>query len=161
MVFEVAGWSSKIGFGLVIFVETRAAETFVGVLIVLREIEIVLDERSAGEGVIADAIATNPRVQKRKRDKKKKKKQPLRSARVARGRCAEVWLIHQRGTRRKSFLFLAAIITGQHNDVEPNSPNRGRDLVTANYRGSIVPHDFTSQLDIRELEQRCFHPRWR
>ena len=63
MVFEVAGWSSKIGFGLVIFVETRAAETFVGVLIVLREIEIVLDERSAGEGVIADAIAAHPRIE--------------------------------------------------------------------------------------------------
>src|SRR6266704_3656134 len=79
MVVEVAGGRSKAGSGLVIFVQARPAKTFVGVLIVLREIEIVLDERSAGEGVIADAIAANPRVQKRKRDKKKKKKQPLRS----------------------------------------------------------------------------------
>ncbi len=63
MVFEVAGRSSKIGFGLVIFVQARPAKTFVGVLIVLREIEIVLDERSAGEGVIADAIAAHPRIE--------------------------------------------------------------------------------------------------
>ncbi len=63
MVVEVAGGRSKAGSGLVIFVQARPAKTFVGVLIVLREIEIVLDERSAGEGVIADAIAANPRIE--------------------------------------------------------------------------------------------------
>jgi hypothetical protein len=30
--------------------------------------------------------------------------------------------------------------------------DRGRDLVTANNRGSIVPHDLPSELDMRELK---------
>ncbi len=80
MVFEVAGGSSKEGSGLVIFVEARPAKTFVGMAVVLGEIEIVLDERSAGKGVIADTIATHPGIQKWKREKKKKKKQALRFA---------------------------------------------------------------------------------
>jgi hypothetical protein len=46
--------------------------------------------------------------------------------------------------------------TGQHHDVEPNSQDRGRDLVTANNRGGIVPHDFISELDIRGLKGSCF-----
>jgi len=43
--------------------------------------------------------------------------------------------------------------------VEPNSEDRGRDLVTANNRGRIVHHDVISELDIRELERGCFNPR--
>ena len=43
MVFEVARGSTKVGPGLVIFVEARAAETFVGMLIVFGEIETVFD----------------------------------------------------------------------------------------------------------------------
>jgi hypothetical protein len=35
--------------------------------------------------------------------------------------------------------------------VEPISQDRGRDLLTANNRGGIVPHAWTSELDIREL----------
>ncbi len=151
MVVEVAGGRSIFGFGLIIFVKARPAETFVGQLIVPGEIKTVLNQRSAGKGVIADAIAADPRIQKRKREKKEKKKQPLRSARAALGRCAEVLLVHERGTRRKPFLSPATIITGQHHDVEPISQDRGRDLVTANNRGGIVAHDFTSELDIREL----------
>jgi len=148
MVVEAAGGRSKIGFGLVIFVEARGAKTLVGVLVVFGEIEAVLDEWRASKGVIADAVAANPGIQKRKRAKKEKKKQALRSSRAAKRRWAEVLLVHQRGTRRKPSLFPAAMITGQHHDREPMARNRGRDLVTATYRGGIVAHDFTLGLDI-------------
>ena len=77
VVLQVTGRRSKIGARLIVFVEARAAETLVGVAVILREIEIVLDERSARKSVIADAIAANPRVQQRKREKKEKKKQAL------------------------------------------------------------------------------------
>jgi hypothetical protein len=36
--------------------------------------------------------------------------------------------------------------------VEPISQDRGRDLVTATYRGGIVAQDFTLGLDIGEVE---------
>jgi len=36
-------------------------------------------------------------------------------------------LVHEGNTRRKPFLLLAAIITGQHDDVEPISQDRGKD----------------------------------
>ncbi len=49
----------------------------------------------------------------------------------------------------------AATITAQNHDVEPISQNRGRDLVTANNRGDIVPHDVISELDFRELKRGC------
>jgi hypothetical protein len=78
MVVEAAGGRSKAGFGLVIFVEAGAAETFVGILVVFREIETVLDERGASKSVIAYAVAANPRIQERQREQKKKNEQPLR-----------------------------------------------------------------------------------
>ncbi len=139
VIIEMAGGSSKAGFGLVIFIEARAAEAFVGVAVILGEVEIVLEERSAGKSVVADAIAAHPGIQKRKREKKEKKKQALRFAREVRGQCAEVWLVHEGGPRRNAFLYAAAIITGQHHDVELISQVHGRDLVTVNYRGGIVP----------------------
>jgi hypothetical protein len=88
MVVEVASAGAKVGFGLVIFVEARAAETIIGVLIVLGKIETVFDQRSASKSVIADAVASYPGVQKRKRENPEKEKQPLRFARAARRRCA-------------------------------------------------------------------------
>jgi hypothetical protein len=62
MVFEVARGRSKVGPGLVIFVEARASETFVGVLIVFGEIETMLNQRSASKSVVAHAIAAQPGV---------------------------------------------------------------------------------------------------
>ena len=38
-------------------------------------------------------------------------------------------------------------------------PRPGQDLVTANNRGGIVAHDFTSQLNIHKLQQGCLHQR--
>ena len=69
MVVEAAGGRSKAGFGLVIFVKARRTETFVGVLIVLGEIETVLNQRSASKSVIADAISAHPGIKKRNREK--------------------------------------------------------------------------------------------
>src|SRR6266550_502061 len=73
--------------------------------------------------------------------------------RAAKRRGAEVLLGHERGTRRTLLLSPAAILTGQHHDVEPISQDRGRDLVTANNRGGIVHHDVISESDIRELKR--------
>ena len=89
--------------------------------VIFGEIEIVLDERSTDKSVIADAVTTHPGIEERQREKKKKNEQPLRFARVARGRCAEILLVHEPGTRRKLFLSPALIITGQHHDLEPIS----------------------------------------
>src|SRR6266576_3479935 len=91
--------------------------------VIFGEIEIVLDKRSTGQSVIADAVATHPRVQKRKRAKEETKKPALRFARVARGRCADVLLVHERGTRRKRSLFPATIITGSIT-ISSQSPRR-------------------------------------
>ncbi len=110
MVFEAIGGCSKDRPKLTAFVEARAAEAFVGVAVVLGEIEIVLDERSAGKGVVADAIAAHPRVQKWKRENPKEKKQALRFVRGVRGRF-EILLVHERGTRRKPFLSSDTIST--------------------------------------------------
>ena len=156
VVVEMAGGRSKVGFGLAVFVEARPAEAGVGVLIVLREIETVLNQRSPGKSVVTDAIAAHPRIEEREREKKQKKQQALGLASASGGRWAEVLLVHERGTRRKLLLSPATIVKGQHHDVERNSQDRGRDLVTANNRGSIVPHDVISELDIRELERVAF-----
>src|SRR6267154_740140 len=141
MVVEVARGRSKIGFGLAVFVEARRAETIVGMLIVPGEIETVFNQRSASKGVVADAVPAHPRVKKGEREKKKKNEQALRFTRAAKRRWAEVLLGHERGTRRKLLLSPAAILRGQHHAVEPNSQDRGRDLVIANNRGGIVHHD--------------------
>ena len=77
VIIEVAGRRSKEGPGLVIFVKARAAEAFVGVAVIFRKIEIVLNERSAGKSVIADTVTAHPRIQEGKRKKKEKKKQAL------------------------------------------------------------------------------------
>jgi len=139
-----------------VFIKLRIAKTLVSVLIILGEIETVLNQRSASKGVVADAVAAHPRVEERQREKKKKNEQALRFTRAAKRRGAGLLLGHERGTRRKFLLSPAAILTGQHDDAEPTSQDRGRDLV--NNRNGIVPHDVISELDIRELKRGCFHP---
>jgi hypothetical protein len=148
MILKMAGGCSIFAFGLVAFVKARPTETFVGVLIVLGEIETVLDQGSTGKSVIADAIAAHPGIQKGKRAQKEKKQPALRFGRAARGGCAEVWSIRQRGTRRNFSYPRSPKITLQHHAADPNSRDRGRDLVTPNMSGDIVAHDFTSESDI-------------
>ena len=104
VVVEVTGARSKEGPWLVIFVKARAAEAFVGMAVVFSEIQIVLDERGAGKGVITDAIAADPGIEKWERTKKEKKKQALRIRRALKRRWAEVLLIHEGGSRRKLLL---------------------------------------------------------
>ena len=157
MVVKVAGGRSIIGFGLAVFIEARPAETVVGMLIVSSEIETALNQRSTSKGVVADAVAAHPGVEERQREKKKKNEQALRFTRAANRRGTEVLLGHERGTRQKLLLSPATILTGQHHDVEPISQDRGRDLVNANNRGGIVPHDVISELDICKLKRGCFH----
>src|SRR5437867_3455587 len=94
--------------------------------VIFGEIEIVLDERSTDKSVIADAVTTHPGIEERQREKKEKNEQPLRFARRALGRCAEVLLVHERGTRRKPFPTPATIITGKHHDLEPISKTEER-----------------------------------
>ena len=77
MVVEEDGGGSKAGFGLVIVVEARAAETGVGVLVVFGEIETVFDQRGAGKSVVANAIAADPGIEEWERKKKENKKQAL------------------------------------------------------------------------------------
>ena len=77
VIIEMAGGRSKVWSGLVTQVETRAAEAFVGVAVIFGEIEIVLDEWSAGKSVIPDTVAADPGIQKRKRENPEKEKQAL------------------------------------------------------------------------------------
>jgi len=49
MILEMAGWGSKVVFGLARFVEARAAKTFIGMPVIFGEIKIMLNERSAGK----------------------------------------------------------------------------------------------------------------
>src|ERR1700730_14533734 len=111
MVLQVARGRSKFQFRLPGFVKTGAAEGGVGRLVVLCEIEIVLNERSAGESVVTHAITAYPGVEEREREKKEKKKYSLGFARAARRQYAEVLLI-QRGTRRKLLLSSVASLPG-------------------------------------------------
>lgn len=99
VIFEMAGGGAKVGFGLAIFVEARAAKTFVGMPVVFGEIEIVLNQRGAGKGVIADAIAAHPGIEKWERTKKEKKEQALGITRAGKRGWAEVLLMHEQGTR--------------------------------------------------------------
>jgi hypothetical protein len=155
MVVEMSGGSAKFWFGLAGFIEARYTKTFVGVLIVPGEIETVFDERGAGKGVVANAVAAHPGIEKEQREKKEKKKQTLRCARASRGRCAKGWLIHERNTCRKPCLFPAASIAGQLHDMELISREQERDLVAARTLGGIVPHDVTWKLDIRGSKRGC------
>jgi len=62
VVVKMAGGGAKFGARLVVFVETRAAESFVGVPVVFGEIEVVLDQRGTGESVVADAVTADPGI---------------------------------------------------------------------------------------------------
>jgi hypothetical protein len=112
VVVKMAGGSAKFGARLVVFVETWGAESFVGVAVVFGEIEVVLDQRSADEGVVADTVTADPGIEERESEQKEEEKQALGFAGARGGRRAEVLLIHKRSTRRKPSLFPAATMAG-------------------------------------------------
>src|SRR5439155_19685917 len=87
-------------------------------------------------------------------EKKEKNEQPLRFARRALGRYAEVLLVHERSTRRKPFPTPATIITGKHHDLEPISKTEERSLTREIFRGRIVSHDFISELGNRKSRNK-------
>src|SRR6202035_865509 len=63
MIFNVAGAGVKFSGRLAVFVEAIFAKAGVGFLIVAGKIEIVLDQRSTREGVIADAVSAHPGIE--------------------------------------------------------------------------------------------------
>jgi hypothetical protein len=87
VIVEMAGGGAKGGANVAVLVDASAAEPGVGGLIVVREIEAVLDERSAGQGVVADAVAANPGINERQGKKKENKEKA--PGRVGRRRMSE------------------------------------------------------------------------
>ena len=65
----------------------------------------MLDQRGAGEGVIADAVSAHPRIEQREGDEEEKKEPALRFASPTRRRRTESVSVHERDTR-------PAILTG-------------------------------------------------
>ena len=77
MIVEMTGAGTEFGPGLAIFIDARAAKALVRMAVIFREIEIALNERSANESVIADAVAAHPGIQERKRaDKEQQQDAP-------------------------------------------------------------------------------------
>jgi hypothetical protein len=71
MIVEVTGGGAKNSARLTVFVDPGVTEARVCKLIVAGEIEGVLDERGADEGIVADTVAVDPRVQQGQRKEKK------------------------------------------------------------------------------------------
>ena len=82
VIFEVAGARAKFSDGLAVFVEAIFAEAGVGLLVVMSEIEIVLDERSARVGVVADTVSAHPGIEHGQREQKEHEEKALRFART-------------------------------------------------------------------------------
>jgi hypothetical protein len=70
--------------------DTAGPNRGIRVFIVLSEIEIVLDERSADEGVVADTIAADPGIEEREGEQENEAQEKLRLPGAICGRCAEV-----------------------------------------------------------------------
>ena len=66
MIVDMSRSGTKFGLGLAVLIAASFPKTFIGRLVVMREIEIVFDERGAGVGVVADTIPANPGIQQRK-----------------------------------------------------------------------------------------------
>jgi hypothetical protein len=80
MIVEVACAGAKFCPGLAILIQATLSKTLIGSLIVMREIQIVLDECGAGIRVVADTIPPDPGVQEGKREQKEDKQDPFESA---------------------------------------------------------------------------------
>jgi hypothetical protein len=78
VIVDISGGGAKGGANFAVLVDASAAKSGVGGLIVVREIEAVLDKRSAGQGVVADAVAANPGINQRQGKKKENKEKALR-----------------------------------------------------------------------------------
>jgi hypothetical protein len=62
---------------------------------VLSEIEVVLDAWSTDQGVVADTIAANPRIEEREGEQENQAQEKFRLPGAMCGRCAEVLQVHR------------------------------------------------------------------
>ena len=90
MILQVACGSANGGLGEAVFVHAGVAKAWVGILVVTREIETVLDERRANESVVANAIAADPGIEEWQREKEEQQEQALRLAEALWTRRTEV-----------------------------------------------------------------------
>ena len=80
MIVEVARAGAKFHLGLTVLVQAAFPKTLISRLVVVREIQIVFDERGTGVGIVADTIPPDPGVQEGKREQKENKQEPFESA---------------------------------------------------------------------------------
>src|SRR5215475_2958885 len=73
----MSGRCPKIRKWLARFVEPPFAKTYIRVLIVRSEIEIVLDQKCACKGVIADSVSAHPRIHQWQRAHEKEQQRAL------------------------------------------------------------------------------------
>ena len=85
VIVEVTGARAHFRLGLAVFVEATFAEAVVGARVVGEKVEIVTDQRSACEGVVAHTVSADPRIEQRKGDQEEKEEPALGFARRMRG----------------------------------------------------------------------------
>ncbi len=67
MIVQVACPGPLICLRLTVLIQAAFSKTLIGRLIVMCEIKVMFDERGAGVGIVANTIASDPRVQQGKR----------------------------------------------------------------------------------------------
>src|SRR5215813_1513552 len=85
MIVKVARAGAKFFLGLAILVTVGFAKATIRHLIVARKIEIVLEKRGAGVGVVTNTIPSDPGVKQGKSPQKDKQQNPLESVLVGSG----------------------------------------------------------------------------
>lgn len=80
VILEVSRGSTTITSDLTIRVEHRFAEAFVSRLVIVREIQAVFNQRCARIGIVANTIATNPRIQQGNGQNEHKEQDALKAA---------------------------------------------------------------------------------
>ena len=70
MIIQVPGESAKSVLRPPVLVYAGIAKAGVRVLVVVREIQVVLDQRGTRQRIVADTIAVHPRIQKGQRKQK-------------------------------------------------------------------------------------------
>src|SRR5713226_7481351 len=108
VIFQVAGGRAKDVFGLAVFIEARFAKAGVGSDVVALKIEAVFDQGGAHEGVIADAVAADPRIQQYERQKKQKEERAFLAAAAERKQRGKRMMFQDGRHTGKGFYAVAA-----------------------------------------------------
>jgi hypothetical protein len=82
VILDMAGARAKFRRGLPVFVEAVFAEADVGFLVVTEEVEIMLDQRRARVGVVANAVSAHPGIEHGQGEQKENHKEALCFART-------------------------------------------------------------------------------